>query len=83
MALLMTFHNPKHPTLGPISSMPDLDSEDSEELYTIPGAPPNLINSLDACATIYPLIKGKSQLANVFCYYANSTSISEAFARTT
>ncbi|MBF0934753.1 MAG: ABC transporter ATP-binding protein, partial [Abiotrophia defectiva] len=39
------FYNPKHPyTWGLLGSMPDLDSEDSEELYTIPGAPPNLIN---------------------------------------
>ncbi|WP_314196940.1 ABC transporter ATP-binding protein [Abiotrophia defectiva] len=39
------FYNPKHPyTWGLLGSMPDLDSEVSEELYTIPGAPPNLIN---------------------------------------
>ena len=39
------FYNPKHPyTWGLLGSMPDLDTEDSEELYTIPGAPPNLIN---------------------------------------
>ena len=39
------FYNPKHPyTWGLLGSMPDLDSEDSEVLYTIPGAPPNLIN---------------------------------------
>ena len=39
------FYNPKHPyTWGLLGSMPDMDSEDSEELYTIPGAPPNLIN---------------------------------------
>lgn len=39
------FYNPKHPyTWGLLGSMPDLDSEDSEELYTIPGAPLNLIN---------------------------------------
>ena len=36
------FYNPKHPyTWGLLGSMPDLDSEDSEELYTIPGAPAN------------------------------------------
>lgn len=39
------FYNPKHPyTWGLLGSMPDLESDDSEELYTIPGAPPNLIN---------------------------------------
>lgn len=39
------FYNPKHPyTWGLLGSMPDLENDESEELYTIPGAPPNLIN---------------------------------------
>ncbi len=39
------FYNPKHPyTWGLLGSMPDLSSDDSEALYTIPGAPPNLID---------------------------------------
>lgn len=39
------FYNPKHPyTWGLLGSMPDLDSDSKEDLYTIPGAPPNLIN---------------------------------------
>ncbi|MBD3949984.1 ABC transporter ATP-binding protein [Tuanshanicoccus lijuaniae] len=39
------FYNPKHPyTWGLLGSMPDLDNDEEEELYTIPGAPPNLIN---------------------------------------
>lgn len=39
------FYNPKHPyTWGLLGSMPDLESKTSEELYTIPGAPPNLID---------------------------------------
>ena len=39
------FYNPKHPyTWGLLGSMPDLESNDQDELYTIPGAPPNLIN---------------------------------------
>ena len=39
------FYNPKHPyTWGLLGSMPDLDSDDKDELYTIPGAPPNMIN---------------------------------------
>ncbi|CAH0344482.1 ABC transporter ATP-binding protein [Bacillus sp. CECT 9360] len=38
------FYNPKHPyTWGLISSMPSLDARD-EELYVIPGTPPNLLN---------------------------------------
>ncbi|MBS4462081.1 ABC transporter ATP-binding protein [Aerococcaceae bacterium zg-B36] len=39
------FYNPKHPyTWGLLGSMPDLENDEEEELYTIPGAPPNLIN---------------------------------------
>ncbi|MCU9613405.1 ABC transporter ATP-binding protein [Caldibacillus lycopersici] len=38
------FYNPKHPyTWGLLGSMPTLDSED-EELYTIPGTPPDMLN---------------------------------------
>ncbi|MDQ6596553.1 ABC transporter ATP-binding protein [Bacillus salipaludis] len=37
------FYNPKHPyTWGLISSMPDMDTDD-EELYSIPGTPPDLL----------------------------------------
>lgn len=36
------FYEPRHPyTWGLLSSMPDLDTDD-DELYTIPGTPPNL-----------------------------------------
>ena len=39
------FYNPKHPyTWGLLGSMPDLENDDAQELYTIPGSPPNLIN---------------------------------------
>lgn len=38
------FYNPKHPyTWGLLGSMPDLDNDAEELLYTIPGSPPNLI----------------------------------------
>lgn len=38
------FYNPQHPyTWGLISSMPTLDTDD-EELYAIPGTPPNLLH---------------------------------------
>lgn len=38
------FYNPKHPyTWGLISSMPSLDEED-DELFVIPGTPPDLLN---------------------------------------
>jgi len=37
------FYNPQHPyTWGLISSMPDMDT-DAEELYSIPGTPPDLL----------------------------------------
>lgn len=36
------FYDPRHPyTWGLLSAMPDLDTDD-DELYTIPGSPPNL-----------------------------------------
>lgn len=39
------FYNPKHPyTWGLLGSMPTLDDDESEELYTIPGTPPDLTN---------------------------------------
>jgi oligopeptide transport system ATP-binding protein len=38
------FYNPQHPyTWGLICSMPSLDTKDSS-LYSIPGAPPNLLH---------------------------------------
>ncbi|MEN1966804.1 ABC transporter ATP-binding protein [Lentibacillus sp. N15] len=38
------YYNPQHPyTWGLISSMPSLDTDD-EELYVIPGTPPDLLN---------------------------------------
>ncbi|MEH6942095.1 ABC transporter ATP-binding protein [Bacillus sp. JJ722] len=38
------FYNPQHPyTWGLISSMPDLDTKD-QELYAIPGTPPDLLH---------------------------------------
>lgn len=38
------FYNPKHPyTWGLLGSMPTLDAKD-EELYTIPGTPPDMLN---------------------------------------
>lgn len=40
------FYDPRHPyTWGLLSSMPDLDTND-DELYTIPGTPPNLAHEV-------------------------------------
>ncbi|RUL53582.1 ABC transporter ATP-binding protein [Lysinibacillus antri] len=39
------FYNPRHPyTWGLLGSMPDLKSNEKEELRTIPGSPPDLTN---------------------------------------
>lgn len=38
------FYNPQHPyTWALLSSMPDLDTENDEELLAIPGTPPNMV----------------------------------------
>jgi len=48
------FANPKHPyTVGLIRSVPRLDRENSERLYSIQGQPPNVIDLPDCCP-FYP-----------------------------
>lgn len=38
------FESPKHPyTMALLAAMPDLNTDSSYELYTIPGAPPNML----------------------------------------
>ena len=39
------FYDPRHPYTWVLSSMPDLDTDD-DELYTIPGTPPNLAHEI-------------------------------------
>lgn len=44
------FHNPKHPyTWGLMQSMPKPDQDKSQELYTIEGAPPRLVDPPAGC----------------------------------
>lgn len=44
------FYDPRHPyTWGLLSAMPDLDTDD-DELYTIPGSPPNLTKKVQGDA---------------------------------
>ena len=44
--IIEIFYDPRHPyTWGLLSSMPDLDTDD-DELYTIPGTPPNLAHEI-------------------------------------
>ncbi|HWR11860.1 MAG TPA: ABC transporter ATP-binding protein [Rectinemataceae bacterium] len=48
------FEDPKHPyTIGLIRSVPRLDRENSERLYSIQGQPPNVIDLPDCCP-FYP-----------------------------
>lgn len=45
------FHHPKHPyTWGLLSSVPRLDRRVSEDLYSIPGTPPDLLAPPKGCA---------------------------------
>ncbi|MFN2143525.1 MAG: ABC transporter ATP-binding protein [Candidatus Promineifilaceae bacterium] len=44
------FENPRHPyTLGLLSSLPEMGDDDTEELQTIRGTPPDLINLPPGC----------------------------------
>lgn len=44
------FYYPTHPyTIGLLGAVPRLDTEDGEELKTIPGNPPNLLNLPQGC----------------------------------
>ena len=48
------FKEPKHPyTRGLIQSVPRLDKENAERLYSIPGQPPNVID-LPSCCPFFP-----------------------------
>ncbi|SHJ61568.1 ABC transporter ATP-binding protein [Paramaledivibacter caminithermalis] len=39
------FYNPKHPyTWSLLASMPDMDTDDKDELFAIAGAPPNMVH---------------------------------------
>ena len=45
------FKNPSHPyTRGLLKSVPRIDEEEKDKLYSIPGTPPNLVNLPKACA---------------------------------
>lgn len=48
------FENPKHPyTRGLIESVPRLDQQEKEKLFSIPGQPPNVID-LPPCCPFFP-----------------------------
>ncbi len=47
------FHEPKHPyTQGLLASVPRIDSAWTERLYSIPGAPPSLMDLPSGCAFV-------------------------------
>lgn len=76
------FADPKHPyTQGLIKSVPRLDKENTQRLYSIPGQPPNVINlpdccpffprcerAMDICKTKYPKVVELGPKRNVACW---------------
>jgi oligopeptide transport system ATP-binding protein len=76
------FEDPKHPyTKGLIRSVPRLDVENSERLYSIQGQPPNVIDlpdccpfyprcekAMDICKKKYPAIANFEQGRAVSCW---------------
>ena len=76
------FEDPKHPyTKGLIRSVPRLDVENSERLYSIQGQPPNVIDlpdccpfyprcekAMDICKKKYPAIANFEQGRTVSCW---------------
>ncbi len=56
------FKNPSHPyTRGLLKSVPRIDEEEKEKLYSIPGTPPNLVNLPRACP-FYPRCERKIEI---------------------
>lgn len=82
------FREPKHPyTRGLIQSVPRLDKENSDRLYSIPGQPPNVIDlppccpffprcgqAMDVCKTAYPPLSdfGNGHCASCWLYAQQS-----------
>jgi len=76
------FADPRHPyTQGLIKSVPRLDKENKQRLYSIPGQPPNVINlpdccpffprcerAMDVCKTKYPKVAELGPKRTVACW---------------
>jgi oligopeptide transport system ATP-binding protein len=76
------FADPKHPyTQGLIKSVPRLDRENKQRLYSIPGQPPNVINlpdccpffprcerAMDICKSKYPPVSAVGKGRSVACW---------------
>lgn len=79
------FEKPMHPyTLGLLKSVPSIDEEEHEELYSIKGSPPNLVKlpegcpfyprcpkGTDQCLGKRPALEKKSETGYVACYHPN------------
>ncbi len=82
----MIFNKPRHPyTTGLIKSIPSIDKEERDELYSIKGSPPNLVNlpagcpfymrcpKADAkCDEVMPPLEKYSKTGYIACYYPNN-----------
>lgn len=56
------FENPRHPyTKGLIKSVPRLDGQETERLFSIPGQPPNVID-LPPCCPFFPRCSEASEI---------------------
>lgn len=76
------FADPQHPyTQGLIKSVPRLDRENKQRLYSIPGQPPNVINlpdccpffprcerAMDICKSKYPPVSAAGKGRSVACW---------------
>lgn len=80
------FNNPRHPyTTGLIKSIPSIDKEERDELYSIKGSPPNLVNLPAGCPfyprcpkadvkcdEVMPPLEKYSETGYIACYYPNN-----------
>jgi oligopeptide transport system ATP-binding protein len=80
------FNKPRHPyTSGLLKSIPNIDTVEREELYSIKGSPPNLVNlppgcpfykrcpkAGDKCNEVMPPLEHYSEDAYIACYYPNN-----------
>jgi peptide/nickel transport system ATP-binding protein len=85
------FTNVRHPyTEALLASIPKLNQDKSQELYSIPGLPPDLRNpptacrfaprcafATEVCRTEKPLLKGDNPSHQFACFHPRSTSVTE------
>jgi oligopeptide transport system ATP-binding protein len=80
------FNQPRHPyTSGLLKSIPNIDTVEREELYSIKGSPPNLVNlppgcpfykrcpkAGEKCNQVMPPLEKYSEDGYIACYYPNN-----------